>query len=221
MIISFVLLLLVTCLAFNRADEEPPIGILNHNTTWLVHCPNSELQTIHPPLNDRAVVPYRCPSPSLPLDIVPIEIDFTFVCRSTSRLVWVIVDLYQFHNQPTRVSPQQLNVTLTVNQQIPVVNRKSETNQYNNRFIVTNAFYIPFESLDSLADQYVDLLVQINRCQFTLSTNTTWDDGIRRDCDSAEPKALQVQSGHCHFFPKFVSLSPYTRTVRKLASLPG
>ncbi|UJR10505.1 hypothetical protein I4U23_014708 [Adineta vaga] len=183
-----------------------PIGIINHHTQWYIHCEQNFTQSLQPPLNNQILVPYKCPSSSLSIEILPIEIDLTFLCRSQSRLIWIIIDLYQYETWPMSINSNQINISLIINHQIQIKDYKSEINQYDQRFILINAFYIPFESLNIFTNQSIEFLVQINQCQFFIYDNFTWNDVLQSNCMSFESKTLQIQSGQCHFFPKYKSL---------------
>ena len=82
---------------FIHGNEQFHFGILNHHTQWYFYCPRNISKILNPPSNDQPLISYECPYPSLPIEILPIEIDFTFLCRSESRLIWIIIDLYQYN----------------------------------------------------------------------------------------------------------------------------
>src|SRR5690348_14361639 len=81
-----------------NANQKFHFGIINHYTQWYFHCPQNLTKILDPPLNDQPLISYECPQPSLSIEILPIEIDFTFLCRLQSRLIWIIIDLYQYNN---------------------------------------------------------------------------------------------------------------------------
>jgi len=202
MILSYFLLLLF--ITYINTNQQYQIGIINHDTQWYIHCLENDTRIINPPLNDQVLIPYQCPYPSLSTDILPIEIDFTFVCRLQSRLIWILIDLYQYNVESWIINPEQVNISLIINQQIQIKDYKSEINKYQNRFIIINAFYAPFESLEILANKYIEVFVQINQCRFYLHENSTWNDVLHKNCNSIESKTLTVQYAQCDFFPKLV-----------------
>jgi hypothetical protein len=202
MIFSYFLLLLF--LIFINANEEHHIGIINYNTQWYIHCLQNNTRVITPPLNDRPLISYQCPYPSLSIDILPIEIDFTFICRLQPRLIWIIIDLYQYNLWSHSIDMKQINISLKVNQQIEIKDYKSEITNYKNRSIIINAFYIPFESIEILLNKKIEIYIQINQCKFSINKNSTWNDIIYKNCNSNSSITLNVQNAQCDFFPKFV-----------------
>ncbi|CAF1128760.1 unnamed protein product [Adineta steineri] len=200
MIFSYIPFLLF--FIYINANEQYEIGIINHQTKWHIHCLQNDTRIINPPLNEQALIPYQCSYSTLSIDIIPIEIDFTFVCRLQPRLIWIIIDLYQYNILPISINSEQLNISLVINQEIQIKDYKYEINKYKNRFILINAFYIPFESLDNLLNKSIDIFVQINQCRFYINENSTWNDIIHNKCNTIESKTLNVQSAQCDFFSK-------------------
>lgn len=188
---------------FINGNEHYDIGIINHNTQWHVRCPQNNTRIINPPLNDQPLVSYQCPYPSSSIDIIPIETDFTFLCRFQSRLLWIIVDLYQYNAWLWPINVQKFNISITLNQIVQIRDFKSDTTNFTNRFIIINAFYIPFESIETLLSKKVEILIQINTCSFYINENSTWSDVIYKDCHSIESKTLHVQYSYCDFIPRF------------------
>ncbi|CAF4612909.1 unnamed protein product [Rotaria sp. Silwood1] len=204
MIFSYHFLLLLLLFVFINANEQYHIGIINHNIQWYIHCPQNNTRIINPPINDQPLIPYQCPYPSLSIDILPIEVDFTFICRLQSRLIWIIVDLYQYDLWPWSINIQQLNISIKLNQNIQIKDYKRETTNYTNRFIIINAFYIPFESFEILSNEKIEISIKINQCSFYITDNSTWNDIIHKKCNSSESKTLYVQHSYCDFFPNLI-----------------
>ncbi|CAF1156217.1 unnamed protein product [Rotaria sordida] len=212
MIFSYQFLLLLLLFIFINTNEQYHIGIINHNTLWYIHCPQNNTRIINPPNNDQPLIPYQCPYPSLSIDILPIEVDFTFICRLQSRLIWIIVDLYQYNFWSWPINIQPLNISIKLNQNIQIKDYKSETTNYTNRFIIINAFYIPFESLEILLNEKIEILIEINQCSFYINYNSTWNDIIHKNCNSFQSKTLHVQYSYCDFFPNLIPIE----TTREL-----
>jgi len=205
MIFSYLLLLfLLLFFIFIHANEQFHLGIINHNIQWHIYCPQNNTRIINPPINDQPLITYQCPYGSLPIEIVPIEVDFTFLCRLQSRLVWIIVDVYQYNDWLWSKDIEQLNISIKLNQEIQIKDFKNEINNYKNRFIIINAFYIPFESLDIILNKKIEISIRINQCIFSINENSTWNDIIHQNWDSVESKTLHVQHAQCDFFPKLV-----------------
>jgi hypothetical protein len=201
MIFSYLLLLFFI---FINANDQYHLGVINHHIQWHIHCPQNNTRLLNPPLNDQPLISYQCSSASLPIDIVPIEIDFTFICRSESRLIWIIVDVYQYNDWLWSKNSEKLNISIKLNQQIEIQDMKNEIKTYENRLIIINAFYIPFESLEILFNQKIEIFIRINKCIFFINENSTWDEMIYQNCHLIQSKTLLVQSARCDFFPKFV-----------------
>jgi hypothetical protein len=202
MIISFYFLLFF--FIFINANELYQLGIINHHIQWHIHCPENNIRIINPSFNDQPLIPYQCPYGSLPIDIVPIEIDFTFVCRLESRLIWIIVDTYQYNDWLWSKNIERTNISIKLNEKIVVNQSKSEIANYKNRFITINAFFIPFENLEILSDEFIEIFIRINQCKFYIKEKSTWNDVMMKNCQSIQSKTLQVQYAQCDFFPKFV-----------------
>jgi hypothetical protein len=189
---------------FINANELYQLGIINHHTQWNIYCPENNTQIIKPPFKDQPLISYQCPHGSLPIDIVPLEIDLTFVCRVESRLIWIIVDIYQYNDWLWSKNIEPTHISIELNAKLVVNESKSEINNYKNRFIIINAFYIPFESLEILSNEIIDIIIRINQCKFYIRENSTWNDIMHKDCHSIQSKTLQVQYAQCDFIPKFV-----------------
>lgn len=196
--------LIILFFIFSYANEQYHIGIINHNIQWHISCPQNNTRKINPPLNDQPLITYQCPYGSLPIDIVPIEVDFTFLCRLEPRLIWIIVDIYQYNDWLWSENIEQLNISIKINEQIEIKDYKSEINNYKNRFITINAFYIPFENLENFLNKKIEIFIRINQCKFYIYDNSIWNDIIQKQCHSIQSKTLQVQHAQCDFIPKFV-----------------
>lgn len=194
----------VVCL---HAEETYHLGVINHHIQWHIQCPNNSTRILSPPINNQPLISYQCPHGSLPINLIPIEIDLTFICRLESRLIWIIVDVYQFNDWLWSNNAEQMNITIELNERIAIKDWKSEVKNYQNRLIMINAFYIPLESLTSLSDQRMDISIQINQCQLKVNDNSTWKDVIEQNCQAKQSKTLIVQSARCHFTAKFVTFS--------------
>lgn len=204
MIISSIFLLLLFDVLHGNINDQYHLGVINHHTQWQIHCPNNSTRKLSPPINNQPLISYQCPHGSLPLNIIPIEIDLTLICRSESRLIWIIVDVYQYNEWLWSNNAEQLNISIEFNEQISIKEWKSEVKHFQNRLIMINAFYIPFESLTNLFDEQMKISIRINQCYFHIEENSTWNDLIINQCHATQSKSLLVQSSHCHFTPKFV-----------------
>lgn len=193
-----------------HTNEHFQFGIINHHTQWYFHCPENNTKMLAPPSNDPLLISYECPLPSLVIEILPIEIDFTFLCRPQSRLVWIIIDLYQYNTFFPLISNEDIEIKLELNNKIQINNRTNDTTNFTNRFILINAFYIPFESIDILLNKQIQInieiknLNQLNQCYFFLKDNYLWKTFINDNCDSVESNTLFIQSAKCHFYSTFV-----------------
>lgn len=203
------------CLYFGvliNGDDLFHFGIINHHTQWLFHCPNNNTKIFNPPSNEQPLISYECPHQSALIEIVPIEIDFTFLCRDQSRLIWMIVDLYQFNADIWPLTDQNLRIQIYFNDRIPVINSKIESKNYTNRLIIIHAFYIPYESIELLLDQSIEMTISIqnihqsNQCQFFLKDIQHWRSYLDEHCHSNPSSTLLIQFGQCHFYSK--SLPP-------------
>ena len=196
--ISILYLLLCTLISAN--SDRYQLGIINHYVQWHMHCPENQTRIINPTLHDQPLITYECPFDSLPVDIVPIEIDFTFICRPSSRLIWMIIDLYQYNDRLWSTHREQFHIDIELNQQIRLNQSKTEISNYKNRFIIIHAFYIPFEHLNPIFNQTIQASIRVNDCQFSLTDNLTWTQIIHEQCQA---KTLNVQHAKCDFYPKF------------------
>lgn len=214
MIISSSHLILFFFFILIDANELYQLGIINHRTQWHIHCPENNTRIINPLFNDQPLIPYQCPYGSLPIDIVPIETDFTFVCRLESRLIWIIVDLYQYNDWLWSQNIEPTNISINLNNKLKVNESKTEVHNYQNRFIIINAFFVPFENLDVLFDEMIEISIQINQCRFYIQEKSTWKDIMLKNCQAIQSKTLQVQYAQCDFFPKFVVFFNLRRVFR-------
>ena len=192
------------------ANQHFEFGIISHQTQWHIHCPQNHTPTIvRPPFNDRSLTRYQCPSSSQLIHIIPIEVDFTFLCRSSSRLLWIIVDLYQYNARLAAFQAHEMIISIRLNGQMSWNDSKSEINQYQNRSVLINAFYIPFESMDRLHSQPIEIQVDIQhtnrstRCSFVLHDTLTWTTFIEDYCHTDQSRTLLVPLARCDFFPRF------------------
>lgn len=202
------LLCLLFCTLISANTDLYQIGIINHHIQWHIYCPENQTRIIKPILNDQPLITYECPFDSLPVDIVPIEIDFTFICRLQSRLIWMIIDLYQYNDWLWSKNLEQIQIEIEFNRQIRLNQSKTEITNYKNRFIFINAFYIPFEQIDSLSNQTIDVFIRVNQCQFYLTENLTWTQLIHEQCQA---KTLNVQYARCDYYPKFENKKKHSK----------
>ena len=195
-------------------DEQFHFGIINHHTQWTFHCPNNNTKIFNPPSNEQPLISYECPHQSALIEILPIEIDFTFLCRVQSRLIWIIVDLYQFNTDFWTLNHQNLHIQMLFNNRIPVENSKIESKNYTNRLIIIHAFYISFESIESLLDQPIEITIFMNQCQFFLKDSQLWRTYLDENCQSTPSSTLVIQFGQCHFYSKSIlSIDNSTITI--------
>lgn len=192
-----------------NANQHYDFGIINHQTQWHIHCPHNDTALIiRPPFNDRSLTRHQCSSSSESIHIIPIEIDFSFLCRSSSRLLWVIIDLYQYNAWLAAFQARDMIVSSRLNGQMSLNDSKSEINHYKNRSILINAFYIPFESLDGLRRESIEIQVEIRhtdrstRCSFILQDALTWMEFMEDHCQTDQSRALSVRLARCDFFPR-------------------
>lgn len=204
MIYLFQFLLFLCINRFIHANDRYHLGIINHQIQWHVHCPQNQTRIIHPPFNDQPLITYQCPHDSLPVDVVPLEVDFTFICRSQSRLIWIIIDLYQYNDWVWSENLEKLNITIELNRKILVNESQSELNKHQNRFILINAFFIPFEKLENLLEQSVQIFIRINRCQFSFAENITWNQVLNEQCHTIQSKTLHAQHAQCDYVPQLI-----------------
>jgi hypothetical protein len=115
-----------------------------------------------------------------------------------------MVDVYQYNDWLWSKNSEKLNISIKLNQQIEIQDMTNEIKTYENRLIIINAFYIPFESLEILFNQKIEIFIRINKCIFFITENSTWDEMIYQNCHLIQSKTLHVQSARCDFFPKFV-----------------
>lgn len=189
-----------------NANEQFHFGIINHETQWYFHCPQNNTKIGNPPSNEQPLISYDCPYPSSSIEILPIEIDFTFLCRLSSRLVWIIIDLYQYNTNFWLIDSKNLEVKIELNNQIQVNNSKIELKNFTNRYIIINAFYIPFESIEILLNEEIEMNIQIrnlnqlNQCQFLLKDNYSWKTFLDQNCHSDQSTTFFIQDAKCDFY---------------------
>ena len=193
-------------LAVKSDDEFSYFGIINSPFQWNFHCRENFSKILEPPNNDQPLIVYECPFPSFPIEISPIEIDLTFFCRSTSRLVWLIIDFYQFPIENLTIRPEKFDFEIKLNEKIFVNQSKTDVERFQHRSIFINAFYIPFEFLQSILDENIEISIkiknqnQLNRCEFLLDDRSTWKHFLDEQCPSNQSKTLVLRHGICHFF---------------------
>jgi len=115
-----------------------------------------------------------------------------------------MVDIYQYNDWLWSENIEQLNISIEINKKIQIKDYKSEINNYKNRFIIINAFFIPFEYLKILSNKNIEIFIRINQCKFFINDNSTWNDTIHNNCNTNESKTLNIQYGQCDFLPKLV-----------------
>ena len=207
MISPLILLTLCCCSIFLsiEATEQYYFGVINHQTRWHFHCPYINTKVSTPPSNDQPLISYACPSPPVSMEIVPIEMDLTFLCRFSSRLLWIIVDLYQYNTYPWLIPSDDIDINLELNDRFRIEDRRSEINNHTNRLVIIHAFYIPFESMDRLWNQSISINIdmknsnQLNRCQFSVRDSSSWQTWTDTHCNSSQSKTLHVRQATCHF----------------------
>ena len=191
-----------------NGNDEFHFGIINHRTQWIYLCPNNNTKILHPPSTEQPLISYECPHQSALIEILPIEIDFTFLCRSESRLIWIIVDLYQYNSDWWLLNYHNIQIDVRLNDQINVNNSKIELKTFTNRLIIIRAFYIPFEALESIVDQSIEIRLFIhntqrsNQCQYLLRDTHLWRTFFDQHCHSTPSSTIFIQSGQCYFYSK-------------------
>lgn len=207
----FLLINLLNCFQLIHTNEPLYFGVINHNTQWQFHCPLTQPKILNPPINDQPLISYECPNQLSAMEILPLEIDFTFLCRMPSRLVWIIIDLYQFNTFFWLIDRNNIDIKIEFNNQIQLNNSKTEAKNYTNRLILIDAFYIPIESINSILDKPIEINIQIqnlnrtNQCQFSVKDNILWKTFVENNCDSMKSKTIFTEHAKCDFYaPKFV-----------------
>ncbi|CAF0722305.1 unnamed protein product [Rotaria sordida] len=191
-----------------HTNEPFYFGIINHHTEWYFHCLQNFTKILNPPLNNQPLISYECPYPSLTMEILPLEIDFTLLCRLQSRLIWIIIDLYQYNTFLWLINRNNIDIKIELNNQIEINNSTIESKNYTNRFILIDAFYIPFESIDILLNKQIEINIQIknlnqlNQCKFFIQDKYLWKTFIDNHCNSIQSKTLFVQYAKCDFYLK-------------------
>ncbi|CAF3364776.1 unnamed protein product [Rotaria sp. Silwood1] len=188
-----------------HANQSFYFGIINHPTQWYFHCPQNHTKILDPPLNEQPLISYECPHRSSTMEILPLEIDFTFLCRLQSRLIWIIIDLYQYNTFLWLINRNNIDIKIELNNQIEIKNSTIESKNYTNRLILIDAFYIPFESIDLLLNKQVEINIQIknlnqlNQCQFFIKDTYLWKTFMNNHCNSIQSKTLFIQYAKCDF----------------------
>ncbi|CAF2036694.1 unnamed protein product [Rotaria magnacalcarata] len=189
-----------------HANESLYFGIINHKAQWHFHCPQNHKKITDPPMNDQPLISYECPHRSSTMEIVPLEVDFTFLCRLQSRLIWIIIDLYQYNTFFWLIDRNDIEVKIMLNNEIQLHNSTNEAKNYTNRLILIDAFYIPFESIDSILNEQIEIniviknLNQSNQCQFSIKDQYSWKTLIGNYCDSTQSKTIFTQYAKCDFY---------------------
>jgi hypothetical protein len=189
-----------------NANQQFHFGIINHHTQWYFHCPQNHTKILAPPSKDQSLISYECQQSSLSIEVVPIELDFTFLCHLKSRLIWIIVDLYQYNTYVWLINSKDIEIKIELNHQIKITNSTIELQKYTNHYIIINAFYIPFESINILLNQPIEINIQIknlnqlNQCQFLIKDNYLWQTFLNNYCDLNQPKTFFIQSAKCEFY---------------------
>ena len=192
-------------------NDEFHFGIINHHTQWIYLCPKNNTKILPAPSSEQPLISYECPHQSALIEIIPIEIDFTFLCRAQSRLFWIIVDLYQYNSDLWLLNYQNVQIDVRLNEQIDVKDSKVELKNLTNRLIIIRAFYIPFEALESIVDQPIEIRVFIhnlqrsNQCQFLLRDIHHWRTFFEQFCHSTPSSTLFIQSGQCYFYSRSIN----------------
>ncbi|CAF1330255.1 unnamed protein product [Adineta ricciae] len=181
-------------------------GVINHDTQWLYHCPNNITKISSPPSTDQGSISYECPSRSKLIEIFPIEIDFTFLCRLQSRLIWLVIDLYQYTTELSSMKTKNFEIKLLLNKKIQLKNSQTELKIFPTHSIFVNALYIPFESIESLLNQHIEIDIeiqnsnQLNSCQFLLKDSQLWQTFIKKlNCNSIQSNTFHILNSTCHF----------------------
>lgn len=189
-----------------NANEQFHFGIINHQTQWYFHCPQTNTKIVNPPSNDQPLISYDCPYSSSSIEILPIEIDFTLLCRSSSRLVWIIIDLYQYNTNFWLIDHKNFEIRIDLNHQIQINTSKIEMKNFTDRYIIINAFYIPFELIEILLNQQIEIniqirnLYQLNQCQFLLKDNYLWKIFLEQNCHTDQSITFSIQHAKCDFY---------------------
>jgi len=215
--IWFLSFFILEFVVFLQANPDFQFGILNNPTEWTFHCPQNHTKTVKPSPTNQPLIPYECPIRSSTIQILPLEIDITFLCRSQSRLIWIIVDFYQYNTDFSLFDTNDYQIRIHLNHQIDIQQSKIERKNFTNRLIIVNAFYIPFESANSILNQQIHISIQIqnpnqlNWCQFEIKDNLTWESFLQQKCNQLDQlKTYTIQSAQCDFYSKEI---PTTTTV--------
>lgn len=199
----FFFFIVITC-----GNDEFHFGILNHQTQWIFLCPNNNTKILQPPSNEQPLISYECPHQSALIEIIPIEIDVTFLCRDQSRFIWIIIDLYQFNSDLWILNYENIQIEVRLNEQIDVKDSKIELKNFTNRLIVIHGFYIPFEALSSIINQTIEITIFIHnhqrshQCRFLLRDEQLWQTLIDQFCHSIPSTTISIQSSQCYFYSK-------------------
>jgi hypothetical protein len=209
------MLLIVFCslVVLIRGNNEPSnFGFVNHQTQWYFHCPANQTTMLSSPPDEQPFVSYRCPSTvDTTIDVLPVELDVTFLCRLQSRFIWIIIDLYQYNTLVSFIQREQIDIRIRLNDQYSLTDSRSEIANYTNRLILINAFYIPFESIAALMNEQIQINIiiknvnQLNYCEFIVRDTFTWQTFIDQQCHSTPTKTLTIEHAKCHFYSKMYS----------------
>lgn len=197
--ISLVVRLTVFSLVF--VELYSGFGIINHQTKWYFSCSKNQTELVY--AFDGNV--YPCQSSHLVHRFTPMEIDFTFFCRHTSRLLWFIVDLYSFDSPHNPNYAHDLLVSIELNQQVIIRELKQEQRLLKNSSIMVNAFYIRFEEIFRIQMETIKLEIKIrrkndlSRCYFNFADEQTWSEWISTGCYSDRSQPFETSSNYCEF----------------------
>ena len=196
----------VLLVQFN-AQTNTYLGIVNHQTEWHFQCAPNRSEIFNPFYNET----FRCRSSSLNFSMIHSEIDFTFLCRKSSRLIWIIVDLYQYQSWLNTLDIKDLFLNVGLNHRIILNDSRNELHNYRNRSILINAFYVPFERIEMIRKESIDILIEmnyrriyLNRCLFNLKDDLTWMEWMEQHCNSDHSRMFLIRSAKCYFSPKFL-----------------
>ncbi|CAF0909009.1 unnamed protein product [Didymodactylos carnosus] len=182
------------------------LGIVNYNTVWFHYCNNQTKEQIFIPVpNSEKLIEHKCQLKHNNYELIyitPAEIDFTFVCRTTKPLPWIIIDLYQY---VTINDYKKIHVDIILNKQINITKRFIEHVNYTNRFVDITAFVIHFEYIEMIKYLPLDITVilttedNLTKCLFYLYEKEIWKS-IMDNCNMKQSKTLHVLNATCHFY---------------------
>lgn len=193
-------------------------GVVNYRPSWIFHCPSNQEKRVEPPINDQPLFSYECPMRTTTFEILPVEIDLTYLCRIETRFFWFIVDFYQFNVLSWRIDEEQIEIRIKFNDLILLEDHRRETANLTSRSIFINAFYVPFESLTSILNDSIEIQIVLinsnrrNRCEFISTDHRTWNTILNDQCQTSESQSLLVHHAECHFYSN--------HSEKSLSSLP-